>query len=149
MGKRLVDKNEFDERVQKDRLGFRLNLAHCPFIQVIPEKTPADAGIQTAPTPLRLIKTESASTKTCTVCGKTKPLKSFYKNRSKPLGVESACRTCVGKQKRKARQTAKKKRLSTVSFTSVVVGELGEETIQRFAESYSEIVRDLHYDKKI
>ncbi len=89
------------------------------------------------------------SVKTCTGCGTTKPLRSFHKNRSKILGVESSCRTCVGKQKKRARLAAKKKRLSTVSFTATVIGELGEDTGQRFAESYSEIIRDLRYDKKI
>lgn len=98
------------------------------------------------------VKAESENTesvKTCTCCGKAKPLKSFHKNRSKALGVESACKSCVGSQKRKVRQAAKKKRLTTISFTSAVVGELGEDAGLSFAESYSEIVRDLHYDKKI
>jgi hypothetical protein len=99
-----------------------------------------------------LVKAESEnseSTKTCTCCGKAKPLKSFHKNRSKALGVESACKVCIGRQKRRIRQAAKRKRLSTTSFTSTVVGELGEDAGQNFAESYSEIVKDLKYDKKI
>jgi formate dehydrogenase assembly factor FdhD len=99
-----------------------------------------------------LVKAESEkseSVKTCTCCGKAKSLRSFHKNRSKALGVESACKVCVRKQKKKIRQKAKRKRLSTISFTSAVVGELGEDTEKSFVESYSEIIRDLHYDKKI
>lgn len=152
MGEQLVNKNEGDDRLARASLDFRLDLAHCPFHQAASETIPVAKNQPEAPTPLVLVKVGSnqvVSVKTCTCCGKTKSLKFFHKNRSKPLGAESACRTCVGKQKRKTRQAGKKKRLSTVSFTSTVVGELGEESVQRFAESYSEIIRDLRYDKKI
>lgn len=49
-----------------------------------------------------------ASSKVCSKCKQDIPLDFYHRNRAKPLGVESACRTCVLFSKRQAYKKNKK-----------------------------------------
>lgn len=49
----------------------------------------------------------ATKSKVCTKCGKRKPLREFYKDRSKKDGIRNYCKSCANEMNRKNRKTAK------------------------------------------
>lgn len=92
---------------------------------------------------------KTSNKKLCHKCGKHRSLGTFHKNKSKPDGLESSCKPCVAKTKKKARQLKKKRQLETNSFTTTVAGELDGSAMHNFSDIFAVAIRELLHDRKI
>ena len=99
--------------------------------------------------PIQAVERCGPSTKICTTCSKQKSAEEFHKNRSKPGGLDSSCKTCVVGRKKRRRKKAKKARLETTSLQSTICGSVDSDNVLEFCEAFSESLKDLLYDKKL
>jgi len=80
---------------------------------------------------------------TCPSCAETKPRSAYNRNKARPNGLQSQCRSCEAKARSGCEPTECKARWL---MRPEVEGRLGEEALTAFAEAFSDLVKELHDD---
>lgn len=86
--------------------------------------------------------------KTCTSCQRWRPSSEYHRNKSKSDQLESHCKSCVSRRKELRRQSLQWLERRCEAFTSVIVGGLNPDAIERFAGVFGAAAKEVLDDSK-
>lgn len=79
----------------------------------------------------------------CTCCKVSKKESEFHRNSSRGNGRDSRCKLCISKIKRRSYAFKRRKKKVAVSFTSVIVNQLGDEAAELCGTILGDSIREL------
>ncbi len=98
--------------------------------------------------PAVVVSTNIESGKTCTSCHQWRCSSEYHRNSSKSDQLESHCKSCVSRRKELKRLAARRLERKCEAFTSVIVGGLNPDAIQRFAGVFGAAAKEVLDDSK-